>query len=69
MRQTEINMVFADIEGTGLEQQYIIDKLLEKGIKANDGREGNHIRFVTNHGVSSKDIEYILDCMREIVET
>lgn len=68
-RQTEINMVFADIGETGLEQQYIIDKLLEKGIKANDGREGNHIRFVTNHGVSSKDIEYVLDCMKEIVET
>lgn len=67
MRQAEINMVFADIEGTGLGQQYIIDKLLEKGIKANDGREGNFIRFVTNHGVTAEDIEYVLACMREIV--
>ncbi|HML37613.1 MAG TPA: low specificity L-threonine aldolase [Bacillota bacterium] len=67
MRQTEINMVFADIAGTGLAQQYIIDRLLEKGIKANDGREGNYIRFVTNHGVSSEDVEYVLNCMREIV--
>lgn len=67
LRQAEINMVFADIEGTGLEQQYIIDKLLEKGIKANDGREGNFIRFVTNYWVSAEDIEYVLACMREIV--
>lgn len=66
-KHTEINMVFADIEGTGLAQQYIIEQLWKKGIKANDGREGNYIRFVTNHGVSREDVGYVLTCMKEII--
>jgi len=59
------NMVFADIAATGKTQKEILDKLLARGIKANDGREGDWIRFVTNKDVAREDIEHVLLALRQ----
>ena len=67
MAQVQTNMVFADISQTGKTQGQIIQGLLARGIKANDGREGSYIRFVTHKDVNCEDIEHVLLALREVV--
>lgn len=67
LAKVQINMVFANIAETGKSQGEIIKALLQKGIKANDGREGDFIRFVTNYWVTKDDIEYVVKTLAQIV--
>ncbi|HBW38138.1 low specificity L-threonine aldolase [Desulfosporosinus sp. BICA1-9] len=64
LSRVQINMVFANIAQTGRSQSSIIEALLVRGIKANDGRQGDYIRFVTNYWVTENDIEYVLNTMK-----
>ena len=67
LSRVQINMVFANIAETGKSQTEIIQALLARGIKANDGREGDYIRFVTNYWVTKEDIDYVVNMMQEVL--
>lgn len=62
----EINMVFFDMQDTGVEPDRLVSALFEKGIKINDAENGV-MRYVTNNDVSRGDIDYVIGCMKEII--
>lgn len=63
----QINMVFFDIEETGVSSEKLVNVLFEKGIKIN-GIEGGYMRYVTNNDVTKEDIDYTIQCMKEIMK-
>jgi len=62
-----IDMVFFDMEETGISSDKLVDQLFKKGIKIN-GAEGGLMRFVTNNDVTREDIDYTVQCMKELVQ-
>jgi len=62
-----INMVFFSIEETGISSDRLVEGLFEKGIKIN-GVEDGQMRYVTNNDVTKEDIDYTIQCMKEIVK-
>ena len=64
--KVQINMVFCKVNRENFDFQGFANKLLEKGIKSNLGKE-NKIRFVTNKDVSKEDIDYVVKCIKEII--
>ncbi len=58
----DINMVFFNIDGNYISSDTLVSHLLSKGIKINPV-EGGLFRFVTNHDVTKKDIDYVIDCI------
>ncbi|MHB1394862.1 MAG: low-specificity L-threonine aldolase [Clostridia bacterium] len=62
-----INMVFFDMEETGVSSEKLVKELFEKGIKIN-GIEGGFMRYVTNNDVTKEDIDYTIQCMKEIMK-
>jgi threonine aldolase len=62
----DINMVFFTMDTELIEEEELINKMLDKNIKIN-GTEDEEWRFVTNHGVSKEDIDYVLTSMRDIL--
>jgi len=63
----QIDMVFFDMEETGISPDKLADELLKKGIKIN-GAEGGLMRFVTNNDVTREDIDYTVQCIKELVQ-
>jgi threonine aldolase len=63
--KVQINMVFVDITGTGINDSIMVEKMYEKGIKLLTG-EGGSMRFVTNKEVSRDDVLYTIKCMKEV---
>lgn len=63
-----INMVFFDMEETGVGSEKLVAELFDKGIKIN-GLEGGLMRYVTNNDVTKEDIDYTIQCMKEIVNS
>ena len=63
----QIDMVFFDMEGTGVNPDKLVDEFFEKGIKIN-GVEGGLMRFVTNNDVTKEDIDYTIQCMKEMLK-
>ncbi|MGE5678757.1 MAG: low-specificity L-threonine aldolase [Pseudomonadota bacterium] len=61
-----IDMVFFDMEKTGVSSEKLVSALFEKGIKIN-GIEGGLMRYVTNNDVTREDIDYTIECMKEIM--
>ncbi len=61
------DMVFFDMEETGISPDKLVDELLKKGIKIN-GAEGGLMRFVTNNDVTREDIDYTVQCIKELVQ-
>ena len=61
-----INMVFFTIDNLKMSDAEFIDKLYEKGIKANGAYRGV-LRFVTNNDVARKDIDYAMDCINVLL--
>lgn len=62
----QIDMVFFDMEDTGVSSDKLVEELFKKGIKIN-GAEGGLMRFVTNNDVTREDIDYTIQCMKEIL--
>jgi len=62
-----INMVFFDMEETGISSDKLVTELYEKGIKIN-GVEGGFMRYVTNNDVTKEDIDYTIRCMKDIMK-
>lgn len=63
--KVQINMVFCEISIKDFNSKEFVEYLLEKGIKVNDG--GSIFRFVTNKDVNKKDIDFVIDCIREYI--
>lgn len=62
-----IDMVFFDMEETGVSSDKLVSVLFEKGIKIN-GVEDGLMRYVTNNDVTREDIDYTIECMKEIIK-
>jgi threonine aldolase len=61
-----INMVFFTIDNLKMSDAEFIDKLYQKGIKANGAYRGE-LRFVTNNDVTREDIDYTISCIKELL--
>lgn len=62
----DIDMVFFEMSKEIINESVLIEKLYEKNIKIN-GIEDGEYRFVTHIGVSKEDIDYVINCMKEII--
>lgn len=61
------NIVFFRIDRDGLTPERFAQRLKEKGVKVGP-KPPDHIRAVTNHHITSKDIDYALEACREAVK-
>eukprot|EP00455_Lapot_gusevi_P011791 TRINITY_DN15506_c0_g1_i1.p1 TRINITY_DN15506_c0_g1~~TRINITY_DN15506_c0_g1_i1.p1 ORF type:complete len:355 (+),score=102.36 TRINITY_DN15506_c0_g1_i1:83-1147(+) len=63
----ETNIVFFDIDQqqTGLSGPELVAKLAQAGVRC--FASGNKIRMVTHYQVTSDDIQYTLQCLRQLV--
>ena len=66
MEKVQIDMVFFKLDSACIESSILVKKLFEKGIKIS-GPELGLYRFVTNNDVCKNDIDYLIDCMKEII--
>ena len=62
----DINMVFFTLPESVISETTLVSGLLEKNIKIS-GQEDGEYRFVTNHGVSSEDIDWVIESMKTLV--
>jgi threonine aldolase len=62
-----INMVFFDMSETNYDTNKLIKEFHEKGIKIN-GEENGEMRFVTNYWVTKKDINYVVQTIKELLK-
>ncbi len=61
----DIDMVFFEMSEDVITQEKLIEELFKRNIKIN-GLENGEYRFVTHIGVTKKDIDYVIRCMKEI---
>ena len=62
----DIDMVFFQMGEDIIKESLLIIKLYEKNIKIN-GIEDGEYRFVTHIGVSKEDIDYVINCIKELL--
>lgn len=67
MESVHINMVFFSIDDLKLSDDEFADALYQKGIKINKAEKGI-LRFVTSNDVSRDDIDYVIQCIADIIE-
>lgn len=63
---THINMVFFNMQGTGLSSDKLVAEFYNRGIKIN-GEEHGLMRFVTHNWISEKDIEFVISSLKDIL--
>ncbi len=61
-----INMVFFDMDDTGYSSEKLAAKLYERGIRISPAENGT-MRFVTHYWISTDNIFYVVDCIKEII--
>lgn len=66
MDSIHINMVFFTIDNLKMSDTEFTDSLYKKGIKANGAYRGV-LRFVTNNDVTKEDIDYTINCIKELL--
>jgi threonine aldolase len=59
-------MVFFTLPESVITESALIEGLLKKNIKIS-GTENGEYRFVTNHGVNSDDIDWVIESMKTLV--
>lgn len=62
----DINMVFFQMPESLVEENVLIEAFYKRGIKIN-GIEDGEYRFVTNNGVSKKDIDFTVTTLKEVL--
>jgi len=62
----QINMVFFDMSKTGYDSFRLEKEFLSYGIKINPEEDGL-VRFVTNHGVTKEDIDYVIQTFKKLI--
>lgn len=63
----DIDMVFFEMGEDVIKESVLVKKFYEKNIKIN-GTEDGEYRFVTHIGVSKEDIDYVINCMKELIK-
>jgi threonine aldolase len=66
LEDVHINLVFFNISGTGKDGDWLVDALVQRGIKSNPAENG-WMRFATHYWVTAGDIRYISDTMKELL--
>lgn len=62
----DINMVFFTLEESIITESALVSGLLKKNIKIS-GQEDGEYRFVTNNGVTSEDIDFVIDTIKGLI--
>jgi len=62
----DINMVFFTLPESVITEANLVTGLLKKNIKISGSEDGEY-RFVTNQGVSSDDIDWVIESMKTLV--
>ncbi|MGD9566991.1 MAG: low-specificity L-threonine aldolase [Sedimentibacter sp.] len=62
----DIDMVFFTMGEEVIPEKLFVEKLYEKNIKIN-GSENGEYRFVAHLWVSKEDIDYVISCMKELI--
>ena len=60
-----INMVFFKLSPSKIQPNTLVNGLLEQGIKIN-APDGNVYRFACNNDIDKKDIDYLMDSIKDI---
>ncbi len=61
----DIDMVFFKMGEDVIPENILVEKLYEKNIKINGSEDGEY-RFVAHIGVTKEDIDYVINCMKEL---
>lgn len=64
--KVQVNIVFCKVNRDRFDMNEFKNKLLEKGIKIGPWDEST-IRFLTNKDVNREDIDYTIECIKEII--
>lgn len=65
--RTDIDMIFFEMGEDVIAEKTFIEKLYEKNIKVS-GAENGEYRFVTHVGVTKENIDYVINCMKELIK-
>lgn len=63
----DINMVFFEIAEGSVAEDVLVSRMFERNIKIS-GKEAGEYRFVTHIGIDKNDIDYVIDCMKDIIQ-
>ncbi|TCO74604.1 low-specificity L-threonine aldolase [Marinisporobacter balticus] len=61
-----INMIFFEMNETGYDSDKFVDEMGKRGIIINPIEDGL-MRFVTNYWVSTEDVHYVVESIKEII--
>ena len=64
--KVQIDMVFFKLDSSYISPDALVNKLFKKGIKISEPEAGLY-RFVSNNDIDKKDIDYLIDSMKEII--
>lgn len=64
--RNDIDMVFFEMSEETIKEDIFVNKLYEKNIKIG-GVENGEYRFVTHIGVTKEDIDYVINCIKELM--
>ncbi|AFA48407.1 low-specificity L-threonine aldolase [Acetobacterium woodii] len=64
----DINMVFFTLAESRITEETLVTYLLDKNIKIS-GQEDGAYRFVTNHGVTAADIDFVVDSIKTLISS
>lgn len=67
LSKIEINMVYFTMSFKNLTSLILKDELLKKNIKINE-EENGEMRFVTNYWVTKEDIEFTIECIKDLIK-
>ena len=62
LKTVQTNIVYFDVRSLGISAEEFVARLAERGVKVLTRR------MVTHRGIERADIDYTLDCIREVVE-
>ncbi|MDR2900844.1 MAG: low-specificity L-threonine aldolase [Treponema sp.] len=65
--ESEINMVFFNVMKAGFNPSTYMSHMAAKNIKVSGEVSPGRYRFVTHHGISKQDIDFVVDSLREIL--
>lgn len=66
MEDIHINMVFFDMQETGIDDNTMVQEFFRKGIKINSSESGL-MRFVTHYGISRDDINTVVNTLKSML--
>lgn len=62
----DIDMIFFELSDEVISSKKLVQELYEKNIKIN-GIDNGEYRFVTHVGITRKDIDYVIKCIKDVI--